>query len=255
MERPNKVILYPIRMNIISSQDDFIEILLNSMPIKPINRDVIVVSSKPILVSLGREIKLSTVKASPEAYKIAERYALDPKFAELVLRYADRIYGGVENAILTERDGIMIANAGLDRKNSGPDLISEPPTCLRGYAKKIYTSILNRYGVKVGVIIRDSVVFPLRRGTRSIAVDTYGFETIVDYRGKRDLFGRKVQVTQLALADEIASAAHVLMGECDESIPAVLIRGLNINLSDKNGTELLTIPRDECIYKDLYGNR
>lgn len=244
--------LYPIKTRIISSKDNFIEILLDSIPIKPMDKDVIIISSKPILISLNKIIKLSDVKVSQEAFEIARKYDLDPRFAELVLEYSDKIYGGVENTILTEKDGVMIANAGLDRKNSGIDLISESPTCLRGYAKEIYNSVLKRFGVRVGVIIRDSVVFPLRRGTRSIAIDTYGFETIIDYRGKRDLFGRVVQVTQLALADELSSAAHILMGECDESIPAVLIRGLDIKLSEEEYTELLTIPEDECIYKDLY---
>ncbi|RLF01442.1 MAG: coenzyme F420-0:L-glutamate ligase, partial [Thermoprotei archaeon] len=162
------------------------------------------------------------------------------------------VYGGVKEAILTEVDGIILANAGVDRKNVGSGLVALPFTELKGIAESFYRYAYERYSVKIGVIISDSMVTPLRKGTKAVAVYTYGFNPVRDYRGEPDLYGRKIRFTQQALADSIASAAHLVIGEGSEGVPAALVKGVKIEFIEDDTSEMAKVSRYECIYGRLY---
>ena len=246
--------IIPIKTGLIKRGDDPISKILNSLPEKPLEKDVLVISTKPLLIAYGLIIKPESIKPSKEAYLIAEEYNIEPWFGELIIRYSDCILGGVERVVSTIIDNIVVANASIDRKNVGGGMVSMPFTALKNVAKKFFNAILEKYRVKVGIIISDSVVYPLRRGTSAVAVYVYGFNPVKDYRGYNDLYGRRIIFTQMALADSIAAAAHIVMGEGNEMTPAALVRGVDIELIDGDTTNQAKMTINECMYKDMYIN-
>ncbi len=248
-----EVRILPIKYDVETKDfKEFKRILVEKLDGKIDEGDVLVIASKILLRVKGLYIQLEGIEPSEDAIRLSNKYGLDPRFAELIVKYSDVVLGGVEGAILTYAGGVLTANAGLDRKNIGLGMASLPPYLLRGTAKEIYNYIKETLGFRIGVIITDSVVYPLRMGTRLYAVDIYGFDPIKDYRGVEDIYGRNILFTRLNLADEVASAAHLVMGEGRERIPAVLIKGLDIRLVEDIGADKLMISPSECLYKDLY---
>lgn len=246
------IIIYPIKTKKLEKGDNLKDIILENIPLKPKDKDIIVIASKPILITLGYTISLNNITIEKNGYKLAQIYDVHPGVVQLVLKYSNNIYGGVKGFLLAEIDGVFLPNAGIDMKNVGEDKVTLPPIRLSIFAKEIYDSIYRIYGVKVGVIISDSTVFPLRKGTRAVALYTYGFEPIKNYVNKEDLYKRKIKFTKMSLADEIASASHLVLGEGDEGIPAALIRGVNIFMKEEDTSSKLKIKKEECLYKELY---
>jgi len=236
----------------LDNMEDFLKTLGDKLEGILEEGDVVVIASKILLKVRGLYIQLDDVKPSDKAVKLANLYNMDPRYVELILSYSDKVLGGVDKVLLTYAGKVLTANAGLDRKNIGGGRVSLPPYLLRGVSKEIYEYLLKRLGVKVGVVITDSVVHPLRMGTRLYAVDLYGFEPIKDYRGKEDIFGRNIVFTRMNLADEISSAAHLVMGEGREKIPVAIIKGLKLSLVERDLTQEIHIDPKECLYKDLY---
>lgn len=248
----NKVELIPLKIDLYEDWLKFLENVSDNIKELIDEGDILVLASKVVLKTKKLFKSLGEVIPSKEAREIASRYKMDPRFVELILEYSKYILGGVEGVLLTYTGDIFTANAGLDRKNIGVDKVSLPPYLLRGTAREIYEFLVRRLGKKIGVVISDSIVYPLRLGTRAYAIDVYGFKPIRDYRGSRDLYGREIMYTRLNLADELASAAHLVMGEGRERIPVVLIKGVDIELYEGEVTDDLLIPPKECLYKDIY---
>ena len=247
--------IIPIKTRLIAYGDDPIEIIISSVSEDVIDdKDVVVVSSKPLLVGYGYTINRSEVKTDTYALKLSERYRLDPVLAELIYEYSDYIYGGVEKTLLTEINNTIIPNAGVDRKNVPVNQYTLPFSMLRGKAKEFYNRIKEKFNVRVGVIISDSTVYPLRLGTRSIAVYTYGFYPLIDFRGRRDLYNKEIEYTVMAYADEIASAAHLALGEGEEKVPAAIVKGLDIKLVEKETTNTILIEKDKCLFNKIYSS-
>ena len=235
--------------------ENLVEILISSMKeqgIKPKEGDLVVISSKVVALSEGRIINYKTVKPSKKAESLAKKYDLEPGFVELVLQEADKVFGGVKRAILTMKNNMFIANAGLDHSNAPEDHAILWPKNPSLYADNIRKEFRKRLNVNVGVIISDSHCNPLRTGTTGFALATSGFDTIVDERGKLDLFGKKMRITQRAVADGLASAAVIIMGETDEKTPAVLIRDAPIKLTDRPSRSSTYFPPNECLFSSVY---
>jgi coenzyme F420-0:L-glutamate ligase len=222
------------------------------MPLRPRDSDILVVSSKPLFVSYGNIINIDDITPSGVALETASRYDLDPKYVQLILDRADMILGGVAGVLLTIIDGILLPNGGIDYKNSPGNTVVIPPRNIRHLAEKIYFAVKKRYKAKVGVVISDSFISPLRRGTGAVAIATYGFYPVIDFRGKRDLFGREIKFTLQSLGDDFASAAHILMKEADEAVPGVLIRGVKVELIERDTSDMLRMPYEKCLYNRLY---
>jgi coenzyme F420-0:L-glutamate ligase len=194
-------------------------------------------------------IKLSEVKPSEEAKRLARKYSLKQEFAELILREADRVYGGVERAVLTLKNGVMAANAGIDNKNAPSDYAVLWPKDPKASARKVRARIKRRTGKDVAVMIIDSGLVPLRIGTTGLALAVAGFKPIRDDRGCKDLFGKSIMITRQAVADDLASAAHLLMGEATEKTPAVLIKDAPVDFDDGvYGSSDMMMPPNECIF-------
>ncbi len=250
--------LFPIKTRIIQANDNLVEILISSMKeqkLEPKNEDVLVVSSKVVALSEGRIINFKTVKPSRKAELLAKKYSLEPGFVELILQEADKVFGGVKHAILTMKNNMFIANAGVDHSNAPKDhaiLWPKNPSLSADNTRKEFKKRLN---VNVGVIISDSHCNPLRTGTTGFALATSGFDAVIDERGEPDLFGKTMRITQRAVADGLASASVVVMGETSESTPAVLIRDVPIKLTDKPSGSSTYFPPNQCLFSSVYSEK
>lgn len=212
--------------------------------------DVLVVSSKFVAVSEGRVVRLAGVRPGPRAEGLAAKYRMDPRLCELVLRESDEILGGIPGFLLATRDGLLTPNAGIDKSNVGHGAVVLYPRRPEASARRIREALQYSLGVVVAVVICDSRLAPTRRGTTGVAVAASGIEAMVDMRGRRDLFGNVLKVTAQALADDLSSAAEVLMGESDEATPVVLVRGLSHNLlrNTEYPGRRFAIPKEEDVY-------
>lgn len=212
--------------------------------------DVLVVSSKFVAISEGRVVKLGSVRPGTKAKELALLYRMDPRLCELVLRESDELIGGIPGFILTSRDGLLTPNAGIDKSNVKHGAVVLYPRRPEVSAWRIREALRFSRGVSVAVVICDSRLSPTRRGTTGVAVAASGIEAVVDMRGRVDLFGNVLKVTAQGLADDLSSAAEVLMGESDESAPIVIVRGLSRHLLKdmEYGGRRFSISMDECVY-------
>lgn len=197
------------------------------------DNDIIIVSSKFVSISEGAILDLSNVKVSSEAKNLSEKYYMDPRIAEIVLRDSDTIFGGVPGFLLAINNGVLAPNAGIDKSNVPENKIICLPTNAFHSAEKIRLHFLVEYGLKIGVVISDSRLMPTRIGTVGVAVGCAGIEPVEDLRGHKDLYGNIMKYTLKANADSLATMGTFLMGESDESIPVVVVRGAKIPLTDR----------------------
>lgn len=198
--------------------------------IKIMDRDIIVVTHKIVSKAEGRLIDLKKIIPSNFALKISKRRKKDPRMVEVILREAKRIVRMERGVIIAEtRHGFICANAGVDKSNvKGEDVVSLLPINPDKSAKLIKDEIKRRLNVDVAVIISDTFGRPWREGQTNIAIGVSGLEPILDYRGKIDNHGYKLKVTAIAVADEIASAAELVMGKL-RMVPVAIIRGYQYN--------------------------
>jgi len=212
--------------------------------------DVLVISSKFVAVSEGRVVKLAAVSPGDRAKKLGKKYRMNPRLCELVLRESDEVMGGIPGFLLTSKDGLLTPNAGIDKSNARHGMVVLYPRRPAVSAWRIREALKFSVGVRVGVIICDSRLSPTRRGTTGVAVAASGIEAVLDMRGRADLFGNVLKVTSQGVADDLSSAAEILMGESDESVPIVHVRGVKRSLLRETEYESrrFAIPMDECVY-------
>jgi coenzyme F420-0:L-glutamate ligase len=181
--------------------------------------DVIAISSKYTAISEGRVVELAAVTVSETAAALAERYHMNPQVAQLVIQEAEHIFGGIHGFLLTSHHGMIQPNAGIDRSNIPNGFAVLFPADPYESARRI------RQGVWKQLI-------PGRLGTTGLALAVAGFRPIQDERGKIDLFGNPMQVTQRGIADTLCAAAQLVMGERDEATPIVILRNSGVRLED-----------------------
>ena len=249
--------LYAVKTRVIKTGDDPVQVILQSLReqnLKLEDNDILAVTSKIIAYTEDRLVKLSDVKPSDKAKKLAQQFSLQPEFAELILREADKIYGGVEKAVLTLKNGILTANAGIDNKNAPIGFAVLWPKNAEKWAMHIREEIKRKTGRKVAVLIVDSGLIPLRIGTVGLALAVAGFKPIKDCREEKDIYGKPLVITRHAIADSLASAAHLLMGEAAEKTPIVLIKDASVDFDDGvYGPADMMMPFKECIFMNAFG--
>jgi coenzyme F420-0:L-glutamate ligase len=217
--------------------------------------DVLAVSSKYTAISEGRVITLADVQVTSEAAALAERYRMNPTVAQLVLQEADHIFGGIHGFLLTAKDGIISPNAGLDRSNIPSGYAVLFPDHPYQSAAAIRREMRERLKVDIGVILTDSWLMPGRLGTSGVALATAGFHPIQDERGKTDLFGNPMQVTQRGIADSICVCAQMVMGERDEATPLAIVRNTGVKIEDIELSPAdVAIDWHQCIYIESLTN-
>jgi coenzyme F420-0:L-glutamate ligase len=239
---------------VIKPKDDIADIILESAKrvggLK--DGDVVVISSSAVSTAKGRLKKLSSVKPSIKAIKLSKATNLEPEFVELVLREADYVLGAVKGVVLTLKDGLLCANACVDHSNVPPGYVSLLPKSPNKIAKEILRKLKRGSDVRLGVVISDSHIQPLRLGTIGVAIGVAGVEPVIDCRRKPDIYGRRLRITYRAIADQLATAAQILMGETNEQTPAVIVRGANVTFAEKVKTSPKISPK-RCMYADALG--
>src|SRR5256886_12747398 len=194
----------------------------------PADGDVIVVAQKIVSKAEGRYVDLAKIHPSPRAVSLAAEVDKDPRLVEVILAESRRVVRQRPGVLIVEhRLGFIMANAGVDRSNVEPAAGKEYVLLLPSDPDRSAAALLARFdarfGRRLGVIIADSWGRPWRHGTVGVALGAAGLPVVLDLRGRRDLFGQELRVTQTGFADEIASAASLLMGQANEALPAVLV--------------------------------
>jgi len=224
---------------------------LDESGLTPQNGDVLGIAQKIISKAEGRLVNLRDIEPSPEARGLAYSTVKDPRIAELILRESTGIVRDTPGVlIVTHRLGIVLANAGIDRSNVNGDeetvlLLPEDPD---RSARRLKEALDAHFGIRLGIVITDSVGRPWRLGTTGIAIGSAGLEALDDLRGRPDMFGRTLQVAEVATADCVAGAAALVMGEGAEALPVILVRGLDAGDSTQTARSLVR-PADENLFK------
>jgi coenzyme F420-0:L-glutamate ligase/coenzyme F420-1:gamma-L-glutamate ligase len=212
--------------------DDIPAILADALdagPMAPRDKDVLVVTHKIISKAEGRYRDLGAVTPSPRARELAAATGKDPALVEVILSESRQVVRSRQELIITEhRLGLVMANAGIDQSNvpGGPQRVLLLPENPDASSAALRAALGARFGVDIAVVVSDSVGRAWRNGVVGLAIGAAGLPALQDLRGRNDLEGRPLKVTRVGLADEIASAAELLMGEADEGCPAVLVRGV-----------------------------
>jgi len=205
--------------------------------------DVLVLAQKIVSKSEGRLVPLDTVSPSPRALELAKATDKDPRLVELVLRESNEVVRHRHNVMIVEHQtGFVMANAGIDMSNvqqEDGDTVLLLPADPDGSCAKLRRALKDLIGVNVGVIINDSHGRAWRNGTVGVAIGAAGLPALQDLRGQPDLFGRRLLITEVGTADEIAAAASLLMGQAAEGSPAVLVRGLSFVRQEGCAAELV----------------
>ena len=196
------------------------------------NKDILVIAQKIISKSEDRFVDLKTVKPSEKALEISKKTDKDPRLVESILGEANEIIRAEKGILVVEHKlGHILANAGIDRSNIArtSDHVLLLPKDPDASARKIKNYFQGLYKIKIGVLITDSIGRAWRLGTTGHALGSSGIKTLMDLRNNEfDRDGRLLQSTVIGVADQIASASTLLMGESSEGTPAIIVRGLDL---------------------------
>jgi len=188
--------------------------------------DVVVITQKVVSKAEGRVVSLDRVQPSVRATEIGQRIGFDPRHVEVILSESVRIVREAPRVLITEtRHGFICANSGVDRSNTGgKEMVVLLPEHPDESARRLRAGLQGLSGVEVGIVISDSFGRPWREGQVNVAIGAAGVMAMRDYRGQEDPGGYELQGTELAIVDELASAAELVMGKLDR-VPVALIRG------------------------------
>ena len=227
----------------IESNDDLVDLILESFEMN--DDDILVFSQKIISKNEDRILRLSSVSPSLLADGIAISYGKDPRLVELILSESKRIVRMENGVIIVEtKHGFVCANAGIDESNVEDGYATLLPNDPDRSANLLKEKIKQKTGKNVAVIISDTFGRPFRLGQTDIAIGIAGLEPILDYNGKPDTFGKIMQVTAIAIADEICSASELVMGKI-QKCPIAVIRNYNFNSSTAKIQEMLRSDHDD----------
>ena len=240
-----QIIPIPIEKEI-TADDDLSKLILNSGDI--LDGDVLVIAQKIISKQEGRMIELSTVSPSLLAQGISSQYNKDPALVELILSESKRIVRLKNGLIIVETNGGFIcANAGIDESNVIDGFATLLPLNSDKSAEIIRTNILNKTGKNVAVVISDTFGRPFRMGQTNCAIGISGLNPILDYAGTLDSFKRILRITAIAIADELSSAAELVMGKT-KKCPVAIIRNYSFNVGNNTIQDLIR-PENEDLFK------
>ena len=214
--------------------------------------DVVVVAQKAVSKAEGRVVRLAGVRPSPLARAWAPRMGQDARQVEVVLRASRRVLRMTERALIVEtRQGLVCANAGVDRSNVPGGRGGASVTCLPAdpdaSARAIARRLRSATGFALPVIVSDTFGRPWRLGLVNVAIGAFGLRVLHDLRGTRDAYGRPLRGTILAVADELAAAAGLLMGK-RAAVPAVLVRGYPFRRGNEPATRMIR-PAAEDLFR------
>lgn len=215
--------------------------------------DVVVVAQKIVSKSEGRTVAIDTVEPSPRAVQLAQETGRDARIVELILSESEEVLrSSYDVIVVVHRLGFVMANAGIDQSNvaqgNGAGVALLLPLDPDASSTALREALRRRTGADVGIIINDSHGRPFRTGTVGVALGVAGLPGLLDLRGRPDLFDRRLRSTEIGLADEIASAASLLMGQADEGRPVILVRGVPHARREGDARELIR-PRSRDLFR------
>ena len=211
--------------------------------------DVLVVAQKIVSKAEGRIVDLAQVKPSPLALQIASDHGRDPRHIEVILWESKRIVRMDRGVIIVEtRHGFRCANAGVDASNvAGDEKVTLLPQDADASAWRIRIKIRKARGVEIGVIVSDTFGRPWREGATNVAIGVTGLSPLRDYRSQKDPYGSTLRTTVIAVADELASAAELVMGKLDK-VAAALVKGYRYPQGDP-GISMLIRPQERDLFR------
>jgi coenzyme F420-0:L-glutamate ligase/coenzyme F420-1:gamma-L-glutamate ligase len=239
---------------LITKGDNVAELIYNAAkrqntPIQ--EKDVIVITHVAISKAEGNVVNLDEVTPSERTKEIALEVEKEPALVEVILRETKEVVRMGPNSLITEtKNGIVCANAGVDKSNvQGERNVALLPKNPDASAQKIRQEIGRLTGCDVAVIVSDTHGRPLRMGEINVAIGVAGIKPIRDRRGEKDLFGYVLRIKQTAIADELASAAELVIGQASEGIPAAIIRGYNYQTAENASAKELTRPKETDLFR------
>ena len=238
----------PVSVSHDINEDDKLVDLVSKSNVKLEDNDILVVSQKIVSKQEGRIIQLSSVIPSLLSTGIASEYEKDPKLVEIILSESKRIVRMENGIIIVETNGgFVCANAGVDESNVSKGYATLLPKDPDESASKLRHDILEKTGKQVAVIISDTFGRPFRLGQTDCAIGISGIDSIIDYEGTKDTFGRELRVTAIAIADEMCSAAELVRGKTLET-PMAIIRNYKFSPNTGTAKDLLR-PKNEDLFR------
>jgi coenzyme F420-0:L-glutamate ligase/coenzyme F420-1:gamma-L-glutamate ligase len=241
-------------MPLITKGDDLAKLICNAAkkqntPIQ--EKDIIVITHVAVSKAEGNVVNLDEISPSERAKEIALKVGKEPAMVEVILRETKEIVRMRHNSLITETlNGIVCANAGVDKSNvKGERNVVLLPKNPSASAQKIRQEIKKITGCNVAVIISDTHGRPLRMGEINVAIGVAGIKPIRDRRGEKDLFGYVLRIKQTAVADELASAAELVIGQANEGIPTAIIRGYNYQTAENASAKELTRQKEADLFR------
>lgn len=239
---------------LITKGDDLAKLTCNAAkrqntPIQ--EKDVIVITHVAVSKAEGNIVNLDEVSPSERAKEIAQKTGKEPALVEVILRETKEIVRLGPNSLITEtKNGIICANAGVDRSNvEGERNVVLLPKNPDASVQRIRQKIIDLTGCDVAVVVSDTHGRPLRMGEINVAIGVSGIKPIRDRRGEKDLFGYVLRIKQTAVADELASAAELVIGQANEGIPVAIIRGYNYQTAENVSAKELTRPKEVDLFR------
>ena len=244
---------------LVHSGDDLVALILQSLQqtsIKLEDGDILVIAQKIVSKSEGRYVRLADVKPSERAFQLAVETEKDPRLMELILSESREIVRYRSSVIVAEnRQGVVLANAGIDRSNvekdGGKEQVLLLPLDPDASAANIRKQLQRKTNRNLAVIINDSLGRAWRNGTTGTALGVSGLPALLDLRGHPDLFGEPLQTSEEAIADELSAAASLLQGQAGAGRPVILIRGYDFSgiPTQNTGTFGLIRPKEKDLFR------
>jgi coenzyme F420-0:L-glutamate ligase/coenzyme F420-1:gamma-L-glutamate ligase len=241
---------------LINPGDDLATLVVDALKaeqLQLISGDMVVVAQKIVSKAENRYVELNDVRPSEQARSLADQTGKDPRYIEVVLSESAEVVKHNRNIlIMAHRLGFVMANAGVDQSNiqhaDGKERVLLLPRDPDRSAATLKVRFDAAFAADVGVIINDSFGRPWRNGVVGVALGAAGLPSLVDMIGAPDLFGRPMQVTEIAVADEIAAGASLLMGQAAEGLPVVIVRGLTFDAAARPASALVR-PRERDLFR------
>jgi coenzyme F420-0:L-glutamate ligase/coenzyme F420-1:gamma-L-glutamate ligase len=243
---------------LIRQDDNLADIVVNSLSASQIelqDNDIIVLAQKIVSKAEGRLVNLATVVPSQPAIDLAAKTEKDPRVVELILQESNEVIRSRIGAIIVEHKlGFVCANAGIDHSNvagdgdQGGEYVLLLPQDPDRSARQLRDAIQKKTGKSIGVMIIDSHGRAWRNGTVGLCIGLSGIPALIDERGWKDLFGYTLKITVVGVADELAAAASLMMGQAAEGTPVVHVRGFPYKLTEGSLQELIR-PKDQDMFR------
>ena len=239
---------------LIEPDDDLASIIFDSIKDNELiinDNDIIVIAQKIVSKAENRYVNLKTIKISNEAKDLSKELNKDEGLVQAIINESNKILSTKKNVIIVEHKlGFININAGIDLSNvPSEDLALLLPKNPKKSAEDIQKNLSKKLNKKISIIITDSMTRPYRSGITNFALASHNIQSLADLKGCKDIYGKKLKGTEVAVADELASAAGLLMGQSDERKPVVLIKGFKQDGYETNDAFELILSENEDLYR------